>query len=161
MQKKYLPLLLLSLSGCIIPTAYPIHVEEDKFKGETYLCSQTINEYRTTIYYKICRAKIMDGSHKDFIYGSVEYASPIPLEYNEAIDANREKLKIKSKDDRRLGMTINEFVVTLPKDYISKNDSIGIKIYGVSHNFVATVSTEIITALREKIKEMEGNQIKK
>lgn len=164
MKKISLTLIILLLSGCIpaeLMRQNYITVEKDEFKGETYLCSKLINEPRTTIYYKICRANKMDGSHKDFMYGSVEYASPVPLEYSEAIDINKKKLKIKSDDDRRLGITINQFAIRLPEGYIYKNDNIEIKMYGVSHNAVLKVSTPIIMALREKIKEIETNQSKK
>lgn len=158
MQKKYLSLLLLLLSGCLSLAVQDITVEEDKFKGETFICSQSISEFNTTISYKICRYKKADGTHKDFIYGAVEYASPVPLEYKEAIDVNKQKLKVTSKDDRRLGMTINQFSVILPEGYIYKNDDIEIKIYGVSHNAILKVSMLTVMALREKIKEIEANQ---
>lgn len=163
MQKTYLVLLLLLLSGCasIVDefmgrSSGSIDVEEDKFTGETFICSQSINERRTTLYYKICRYKKIDGSHKDYIHGRVEYAAPVPIEYSAAIDANKQKLKIKSRDDRRRGITINDFTIFLPEGYVYKNDNIEIKIYGVNDDAVLIVSARIIMALREKIKEIEG-----
>ncbi len=161
MQKIYLSLLLLLLSGCLSLAVQDITVEDDKFKSETFICSQAINEYNSTLSYKICRYKKADGTHKDFIYGAVEYSAPVPLEYKEAIDVNKQKLKVTSKDDRRLGITINEFSVMLPEGYIYKNDDIEIKIYGVSHNSILRVSMLTVMALREKIKEVEANKATK
>ncbi len=163
-MKIFLTLIVTLLSGCIFPELMQqnyITVEKDNFKDETFICSKIINEYRTTVFYKICHYKKAGGGVEDFIQGAVEYASPVALRYNEAIDINKKKLKIKSEDDRRLGITINQFAIRLPEGYMYKNDSIEIKIYGVSHSAVLKISTPIIEALRDKIKDLEMGQVKK
>ena len=74
---------------------------------------------------------------------------------------NKQKIKIDSRDDRRRGITINDFTIFLPEGYIYKNNNIEIKIYGANHDVVLIVSARIIMALREKIKEIEDNKVKK
>jgi hypothetical protein len=161
MKKIYFTFLLLLLSGCFFPLAEPVNVEEDKFKDLTFICSRIINDYRTAVIYKLCRCIKADKSYEDYIHGVEEYGSPIKIEYTEAIDINKEKIKITSKDDRRAGMTINKFHVLFPEGYIHKNDEIEVKIYGESHETVLKIPQSTVMSLRDKIREIELNKAQK
>ncbi len=163
MKKSLLVLLCSFLASCSLESQINwskrfMSVERDTFKKTLLICT---DEYKSSDYvngrspatYSFCYYGDKNGKHLYLITGKYVLHSPLPIEFNEAIDKNGNQLNIKSSDDRRLGLTINNFMVQIDDKYIeSVTDDIDVRIYG-KYSYTLHIPYIDILAMKEKVKE--------
>lgn len=163
MKKSLLVVLCTILTSCSLESRinwakHSLNVKQDTFKNTLSICTDKYIKSNTgynPAIYSLCYFKDNNNKHIYSINGEYTLPSPLPVNFNEAIDKKGNQLKIKSNDDRRLGFTINNFVVQLDDKYIKNTtEDIDIRIYG-EYYYTLHIPYIDILALKEKVKETD------